>query len=132
MLLERVHALLDTCTTDAPLFPPTQLYNEGWLLRLILDWYATHPGTNSPLMFSAQARWFSEALLPSAFLPRYRGDQLAESRTHADGVIGHFTIGHRGKADLSLTSSAIQLVVCEAKMFSGLSSNVKNASYFDQ
>lgn len=133
MLLARIYQLLEACTTPAFCFPPTELYNEGWLLRLILDWYATNAGqANHPLAFSSDARWFSEALLPTAFRARSYKDPLAESRTHADGVIGHFTIGQRGKADLALLSSAKQFVVCEAKLFSGLSANVKNASYFDQ
>ena len=33
-------------------------------------------------------KWYSEALLPSAFLARVREDKLAEFWTHADGVIG--------------------------------------------
>jgi hypothetical protein len=108
------------------------LYNEGWLLRLTLDWFSAHRDVNHPLAFSENAQWFSEALLPSAFLARHKGDLLAESWTHADGVIGHFLIGNKSKAGLSLLPRATHLVVLEAKIFSGLSSNVTNARYFDQ
>lgn len=132
MALERIHALLEACTTDRPLFPPTELYNEGWLLRLVLDWFSTHGVAEHPLAFDEGAGWFSEALLPSALLRRHKGDPLAEDWTHADGVVGHFQIGARGKADLSLRPDATQLVVLEAKMFSKLSRGVKNASYYDQ
>ena len=132
MVLERVRAMLETCATDLPLFPPTTLYNEGWLLRLVLDWFSTHHVPNHPLTVPENAQWFSEAYLPSAFLAGHRGDPLAESRTHADGVTGHFIIGSAGKADLSLLPDATHFVVLEAKMFSNLSSGVKNASYFDQ
>lgn len=129
---QRIYALLETCTSQSPLFPPTLLYNEGWLLRLILDWFSVHQVSGHPLVFSEKARWFSEALLPSAFLARYRGDSLAEARTHADGVIGHFDIGSTGKADLSLWPNATQFVLLEAKISSRLSSQVKNVKYFDQ
>jgi len=37
MTLHRVLALLEACTTASPPFAPTVLYNEGWLLRLLLD-----------------------------------------------------------------------------------------------
>lgn len=57
---------------------------------------------------------------------------MAEAWTHADGAIGHFTIGDIGKADLSLLPDVNHFVVLEAKMFSKLSSGVTNAGYFDQ
>lgn len=132
MVFERIQKLLETSTTVTPNFPPTLIYNEGWLLRLFLDWFSNHNVPNHPLEFLPSSWWFSEALLPSAFLARYRGDPLAESWTHADGVIGHFTIGKDRKTDLSLPQDAKQLVILEAKMFSGLSSGVSNAKYFNQ
>ena len=131
-MFNRIYALLESCASDSPLFPPTILYNEGWLLRLVLDWFQNHRTGEHPLSFTIDSSWFSEALLPSAFQARYRGDTLAESSTHLDGVIGHFIIGSTGKTDFSLLSNALQLVACEAKMFSSLSSGIKNARYFDQ
>jgi hypothetical protein len=90
--------MLNSCDTADSLFPPTELYNEGWLLRIFLDWFSTHRVDKHPLSFSEGARWFSEALLLSAFLPRSREDPLGESRTHADGVIGHF-VGQNRELD---------------------------------
>jgi hypothetical protein len=114
------------------LFPPTEVYNEGWLLRIILQWFSTQKFEDHPLGFSKSARWFSEALLPTAFLPRNRKDELGEAWTHADGVIGHFTIGDRARGDFTLKKDAEQFVVIEAKIFSKLSSGVTHARYFDQ
>ena len=132
MTIQKITALLESCTSAAPKFPPTLLYNEGWLLRLVLDWFSTHPVPDHPLTCSENAQWFSEALLPSPFLSRYKGDHLAETWTHADGVIGHFQIGGKNRTGLSLVRAATQLVVLEAKLFSGLSVSVKNALYYDQ
>jgi hypothetical protein len=70
--------------------------------------------------------------LPSAFLPRSRKDPLGESWTHADGAIGHFSIGNAGRGDLSLSNDAKQFVIIEAKIFSKLSQGVTHAKYFDQ
>jgi len=107
------------------------LYNEGWLLRLILA--AAKRGTPClPFEFLPNSRWFSEAYFYSAFLPRHRGDRLSESWTHADGVVGQFLFDPRTKAGLSLTSTCTQFAVCEAKLFSLLDSKTKNAPRFDQ
>ena len=132
MLLNTFIHLLSNIDSEKPNFPPTTLYNEGWLLRLIIDWFSTFGITDHPLSFPKDGCWYSEARLPSAFLPRFKGDPLAESHTNADGVIGHFTIGSTGKTDLGLIPDASHFVVLEAKIYSGLSKGVTNAKYYDQ
>jgi hypothetical protein len=132
MIHDRIQAILQTCNTQVPLLPPTQLYNESWLLRLMLDWFSVHHVPNHPLSFYEKSRWFSEAWLPSAFLHQPQREPLAEGWSHADGVIGHFSIGEAGKAALSLQQEAIQFVVLEAKLFSKLAAGVTHARYFDQ
>jgi hypothetical protein len=131
-MLENVFQMLKDCTQGNPKFPPTILYNEGWLLRLVLDWYSHHPEVNSPLRFLPGSTWFSEALLPSAFLPRNRGDRLAEGYTHADGAIGHMHVGGKEKAYLRLDKPAKQFIICEAKLFSKLSAGTTHAPDYDQ
>lgn len=133
MALKRIQAMLESCMTESPSFPPTELYNETWLLRLVLDWFSRHEVPDHFLSVPEGGRWFSEAWLPSAFLRRPgQKDLLAESWTHGDAVVGHFHVGTRGKADVRLAEDAIHFVVLEAKMFSGLSSDVRNAPYYDQ
>ena len=109
-------------------FPATNLYKEGWMLRLTLDWFSRNQ-VEHELAFNKDATWYSEGLLPTAFSG---GGKLRETRTHADGVIGHITIEENTKSGLVLNEKASQFVVIEAKMFSGLSKGVKNAPYFDQ
>ena len=132
MIIGRINAMLERCEAGSPAFPPTALFGEQWLLRLVVDWFDGHGGDRYPLSPAEGARWFSEAWLPSAFLPRYRGDRLAESRTHADAVIGHFRIGDPGSSGLALAPEARQLALLEAKLFNRLSSGIKNAPDFDQ
>jgi hypothetical protein len=132
MVMERILSILKSCTSDSPSFPATILFNESWLLRLVLDWFSTHEVPDHPLNFLEEARWFSEASLPSAFLKSPKSTKLAESWSHVDGVIGHFVIGKEHKADLSLLSDARQLVVLEAKMSSPLADKTANADYWDQ
>jgi len=132
MVIQKIETMLRKCASTSPSFPPTKLYNEGWLLRLILDWFSANKVDNHSLAFTEGVEWFSEALLPTAFPPKRRGHSKGEAWTHADGVIGHFTIGHVGKADLSLSPSGTHFIVLEAKMFSKLSAGVTHAKYFDQ
>jgi len=131
-MLSRISQLLTACGTSEEVLPATALYNEGWMLRLVLDWFSRRPPTAHPLSFSPDARWYSEARLPSQFLARHRGDPLAESWTHADGVIGHITVGGVRKGELVLLPSATHFVVTEAKLFSELSPGVTHVDYFDQ
>ena len=132
-MLDRIQTLLEHCSNEEKRhFPPTTLYNEGWILRLVIDWFSRNKTENYPLTVPQDGNWYSEALLPSTFLPRYRGDKYSESWTHADGAIGHFAIGKSGYGDLSVLPHAKHLVIVEAKMFSKLSSGVKNASYYNQ
>ena len=125
--------MLESCTSEQAVFPPAELlYNEGWLLRIIIDWFSTHSVQNHPINYPENGKWYSEALLPSAFLPRSRKDKLAESWTHADAVIGHFKIGNGGKANLTLLPDATHFAVIEAKIFSKLSAGVTHAAYYNQ
>lgn len=127
-----VHEILGRCGTSNPVLPPTELYNEGWLLRLVLDWLDRQREIEHPLSFMPGARWYSEALLPSRFLPRTRGDRLAESFTHADGLIGHFDVDSGQRGDARLRADVQQFIVTEAKLGSKLSRGTKNAPDFDQ
>ena len=130
--LERIGEMFRLASTDNRMFPATVFYNEGWLLRLVLDWLSRQHLEGNLLAFSPGARWYSEALLPSQFLARQRPDHLAEGWTHADGVIGHVLIGDSALADTRLADDASQFLVAEAKLFSSLSPRVTNAAYFDQ
>jgi hypothetical protein len=132
MIMDRVKAMLEATEGGQPAFPPTALFGEQWLLRVVIDWFERHGGDRYPTSPASGARWFSESWLPSAFLPRYRGDRLGESRTHADAAIGHFRIGEPGSSGLTLQPDAGQFVLIEAKLYNRLSSGVKNAPFFDQ
>lgn len=126
-----ISAILGSIESDAPCVQGTLLYNEGWMLRLVLASAAA--GIDClPFRCEPQSRWYSEAWLRSAFLPRFRGDRLAESMTHADGVVGHFNFDPLTKSGLRLLDNATQFVVCEAKLGSSLSAGTRNASQFDQ
>lgn len=104
-MLEQIREILNKAATEQTNIQPTLLYNEGWMLRLVLDWLAKNRGIKCKeidieqedkddkkeieLSIPDGCKWFSEALLPSPFL---RGNKR-EGYTHADGAVGKFCIG---------------------------------------
>ena len=127
-----ISELISSFDPANPNFRPTEIYNENWLVKIVMQLASFINDTDYVLGFLPNSTWYSEGLLSTAFKPRYRGDPFGESRTHADCVIGHIRIGYKAKADLELAENAQQFTVVEAKLGSPLSPGVKNAKYFDQ
>jgi len=127
--LDRVTQLLAECGSGSAHIPATALYNEGWMLRLILDWCSTHPTAIEHFIFLPGSRWYSEALLPSRFVGR---GNRGEGFTHADAVIGQFDFRTGGRGDITLAPNAKQFSVVEAKMGSLLSPGISNARTYNQ
>lgn len=125
-LIKEIGGLLDKCGGNDRAMPATTLYNENWLLRLVLDWHKRNKCPDSPFSFHSDATWYSEGLLASPFL---KGDKR-EKHTHADGVIGNVCI--KKTAEIWPMEGARQLVVIEAKLGSFLSLGTKNSSNYDQ
>lgn len=129
--IERISKMLEIAHTDETVFPPTILYKEGWMLRIIL--HIQSEGVDClPFSFLPEARWYSEALIGSPFLRRFKKDSLYENYTHLDASVGHFDIRPGTKTGLMLRSDSTQFVAIEAKMLSTLSKGTKNAPYYDQ
>lgn len=131
-MVDAIVRILAACHGRDAVMPPTELYNEGWMLRLVLDWLSRHRDVEHVLSFAPGARWYSEALLASRFLAASRSDSRAEGYTHADGLIGHFSITPGVRGEAVPTPGAQQFVVIEAKMGSPLSAGTKNAPAYDQ
>jgi hypothetical protein len=49
--LVRIQEMLAQVSDPTRLFPATILYNEGWLLRLVLDWFSHQSTDSHPLSF---------------------------------------------------------------------------------
>lgn len=132
-MLSQIAQLLETAGGPASPLRRSELYNETWMLRLTLHHMANNSYDGHVFQFAKKADWFSEALLASQFLPRTRGDHLSEGWTNADGVVGHFLSPNQTPSgELRLHEYVGQFVVIESKMFSGLSSGVKNVAGYDQ
>lgn len=111
MMVKQITEMFETCLTGEGVFQPTEICNEGWMLRFVIHWFSTQSGGNHLLSFPENGKWYSEALIHSPFCPDIAGINLAESWTYADGVIGHFAIGCNRMTDLSLLPEARHLII---------------------
>lgn len=127
-----ISAMLSRCGHADGVMPATALFNKKWMLRLLLDWFASPQRPAHHLSPASGARWYSDGLLASRFVGDSRSDSRAEGFTRSDGVIGHFHLGSGGRGDVLLDAGATQFVVIEAKLGSALSLGTKNVPNFDQ
>jgi hypothetical protein len=138
---------------------PTHIYNEGWMLRLVLHWFA-HRDVALPLAtegYSEGAKkfltsivdlrkddtqWYSEAKLSSPFLAT-PGEKkmnkemglksLSEGHTQPDAVYGNFEIRNQGDTtNIKLKNQCHQFIVVEAKMNSPYDTGVTNVKKYNQ
>ena len=137
-MIDELAKVIETADSKDPLFPPTLIFREGWLLRLFMQMAKEHPGLNfsnkkSEIVLSHPkgTKFFSEARLPTAFSKKVNKD-LYESDTHADGAIGDFSIRSDTKTGLALDKEPRRFIVLEAKIGSILSKGVEHAKFFDQ
>jgi hypothetical protein len=126
--------LLLRCGDPLSNLRPSELYNETWLHRVALHLFGRLDIRGSLLSLEPNARWISEGLLYSQFLPKYRGDELAERHSEADSALGHFgvEIGEKKQWVVKLDPDATQFVVGEAKLGARLSSKVTHCPWYDQ
>ena len=62
MIVERIASLLVRSSRPERNFPPTDLFNEGWMLRLVLDWLASKAKMFSKLSAGVKnAEYFNQA-----------------------------------------------------------------------
>lgn len=59
--MDKFIELLNSFDIENPNFPPTMIYNEGWMLRLVLEWFSKNLNVDFKINFHEDAKWFSEA-----------------------------------------------------------------------
>jgi hypothetical protein len=125
-----ISGILYASHTQRTNLSPTILYNEGWMIRILVA-ASIESGIKLPgVDFSCINYWYSEGLLSSPFLRS--NNKLAEGYTHADMAIGNFEVGHDGKGDLKVIGKTGIFGVIEAKMGSPLARGTKNAPDYNQ
>ena len=111
------------------LFPETEIFNEGWLLRLVLkEWLDGSGGSQFGFLpFPDGITAYSEGQL---YTPFKRGPHR-EGNTHVDGIVGDFSIEDT-KSGIELKPNLSYIAAFEAKLYARLSADVKYAPGYDQ
>lgn len=122
--------MLRSLDDETRCMPTTSLYNEGWMLRLILQTASEGKLKKKIKKFTKSTKWFSEARLYSPFMGS-KGEPN-EGFTRIDGIVGDFQWRPGTKTGVMLSKNAKRLEVFEAKMFSKLSKGVKANSEYNQ
>lgn len=115
------------------IFGETLIFNEGWLLRAVLEkWRKLDGASKFPFLpFPDNTRIYSEAQLFTPFKKRSRSDTQGEGHTHVDGIVGDFSMPGT-KSGVTLDRDCRYLAVFEAKIYSGLADKVTNIACYSQ
>jgi len=124
--------IIKSINSSNPNINPTEIYNAGWMTRLLVYFSVQDKLTIKNIDFSEIKNWCSEAVISSPFQPRKRGDKLGEGFTHADMTIGDFKVDFSTSGEIKLDESAEKFGIIEAKMGSNLSQGTKNAPNYNQ
>jgi len=110
---------------------PTIIYNEGWMIRLLVMESMIEKLQINKVDFGllATKNWSSEALITSPFV---EAKVNKEGYTHADIILGDFSVNYNERGDINLNDSPDVLGIIEAKMGSNLSTGTSNADNYNQ
>ena len=127
-----INKIIDSIDQEQPNLNPTQIYNEGWMTRLLVKFSIEDKLKFKGIDFYSIRHWCSEALISSPFLPRERKDLLAESHTHADMAVGDFEVNFERNSEIKLKNNPNLFGLVEAKMGSNLGQGVTHAKNYNQ
>ena len=105
---------------------PTIIYNEGWMIRLMVIESMIEKLKIKGIDFGllANKNWSSETLIASPFI---KAKENREGYTHADIIIGDFNVSYTERGEVVLDDFSEILGIIEAKMRSNLSQGTSNA-----
>lgn len=108
---------------------PTEIYNEGWMTRLLVHHSINKYLTFKGIEFGKFSNWTSEALISSPFV---KAEKNREGYTHADMALGDFSVDYATRGEIDINKSAKIFGIIEAKMGSNLSKGTTHAKEYNQ
>lgn len=127
--MQNIIDIITSIDSKLPNVNPTQIYNEGWMTRLLMKHSIEEKIILRGLNFAEIFNWTSEALISSPFVT---ADKNREGYTHADIVFGDFSINYIENGKVNLLNDAKIFGIIEAKMGSSLSKDTKNFKDYNQ
>jgi hypothetical protein len=126
------HTILDIISSvhkEQPNLNPTEIYNEGWMTRLLIYHSQKEKLILHEIPFSSLSNWTSEGLISSPFV---NADSIREGYTHADITLGDFSIDFNNRGQVYVNEDAELFGIIEAKMGSPLGAGTTNAPNYNQ
>lgn len=127
--MKDVIEIIQSIETNKIHLNPTDFYNEGWMIRLLVKKSIEEKLTIGTINFADISNWTSEGLISSPFVsaPKYR-----EGYTHADIAVGDFKIDYANRGEIIIEDTAKLFGIFEAKMKSNLSQRTTYADDYNQ
>jgi|SRR5690554_3160275 len=135
-----------TSEADKRILSPKVIYNETFLLSLIMFWFNKQSNfiVNSDLdrkickalqLIDDEARFYTRATLETPFKVRKKGekDPLAEASSNVSAVCGHFNVLYGKKKErIVLKQNAKQFIVLETTLDKQLKKGTKKFKTYNQ
>lgn len=127
--MQNIIDIISSIDSNFPNVNPTQIYNEGWMTRLLINQSIKEKTKFNGFDFGKISNWTSEALISSPFI---KTKQKREGYTHADIVFGDFNIDYTKSGKVTVDNNAKLFGIIEAKMGSSLSKGTNNFTDYNQ
>lgn len=120
------------------IFPETDIFNEGWLLRGILNSLMNVKDIKNEhllffLPFPDESKRFSEGRLKTPFEKKVQEDSNStEGSTPIDGIVGDFELIENSKSGIRILPDFNYISFFEAKMCSSIGTGTRNEKNFSQ
>ncbi len=127
--MEAILNIIKSIDADNAQINPTEIYNEGWMTR-ILTYYSIQEKLNiGEVDFSRVNNWSSEALISSPFV---YAKEYREGYTHADMALGDFKVEYEKRGKIIIQDTANLFGIIEAKMGSNLTQGTTKVERYNQ
>ena len=127
--MKEIFEIIRSIETQKIHLNPTEIYNEGWMVRLLVHKSIEENKCINGIDFSKIVNWTSEGLISSPFI---RAPKDREGYTHADIAVGDFKIDYQNRGEIMIADNASIFGIIEAKMKSNLSQGTKYAKDYNQ
>ncbi|RYJ44294.1 hypothetical protein [Flavobacterium beibuense] len=127
--MQSIVDIIKSIESELPYVNPTQIYNEGWLTRMLMNQSVKEKIKFGGLDFKDFSKWTSEALISSPFI---KTKEKREGYTHADIVFGDFIVNYKVSGKVEVEEGVKIFGVIEAKMRSSLSKGTTNFENYNQ
>ncbi|MBA7539204.1 hypothetical protein ES705_31483 [subsurface metagenome] len=127
--MKNIIDIIHSIDTKHPNVNPTEIYNEGWMIRLLVYQSIKSKIRIEEIDFANLSNWTSEALISSPFVKVLKDK---EGYTHADIALGDFTVDYEDRGEIKVLDNAKLFGIIEAKMGSTLSKGTTHAKNYDQ